>query len=68
MSLVVKKMSHESQESLLRRFKNLVSQEEILTQAREKMRYVKDSKKNYEKQKRIAFLNYLDRKRYNEEK
>lgn len=53
MSLVVKKKQGESKEELINRFRKLFAEEGIIEKIKEKVAYIKPSRRRYEKRKEI---------------
>jgi len=51
MAIVVKRKQGESKEEMIARFRKVFLEEEIIDKVREKIAYVKPSRKRYEKQK-----------------
>jgi ribosomal protein S21 len=63
MAIVVKKKKGESKVELINRFRKIFLEEGIIDQVKEKVHYVKPSRKRYERRKEIDHKIKLDQKR-----
>jgi len=63
MAIVVKKKRGESKIELINRFRKIFLEEGIIDQIKEKVHYVKPSRKRYERKKEIDYKNKLDQRR-----
>ncbi len=62
MAVVVHRKKGESRNDLINRFRKIFSEEGILETVRRKVRYIKPSRRRYERQKEISHRVWLERR------